>query len=129
MAWTFNMSALIGDGKNQVEAFGQVQFSGSYSTGGDGSGTIVATPGANTAGWPDFHRASSVLHASRAPIRGNFQVDGGYIGVIVPVANSAIPKLKLINPATGAELAAGAYPAAITGAVYHSLELDYRVNL
>lgn len=129
MPWTFNISALAGDGKNQVEAFGQVQFSGSYTTGGDGSGTFIATPGANTAGWPDWHPNESALHASRAPIRGNFQVDGGYIGVIVPVAGSPTPKLKLINPSNNSELAAGAYPAAITGAVYHSLELDYRLNL
>lgn len=128
MAWTFNISALPSD-HQQVEAFGQVQFSGSYSTGGDGGGTFVTTPGANTAGWPDFKPGESGLHAARAPIRGNLQVDGGYIGVVVPVPGSFIPKLKLINPATGAELASGAYPAAITSAVYHSLELDYRKNL
>ncbi|HXE30745.1 MAG TPA: hypothetical protein VN515_02965 [Terriglobales bacterium] len=128
MAWTFNISALP-SGKTQIEAFGQVQFSGNYTTGGDGSGTFVTTAGANTAGWPDFKPGDSVLHAGRPPVRGSFQVDGGYIGVIVPVAGSAIPKLKLINPATGSELAAGAYPGAITGAVYHSLELDYRINL
>lgn len=128
MAWAFNISAMA-EGETQVEAFGQVQFSGSYATGGDGAGAFVTTPGANTAGWPDFKPGASVLHAARAPIRANFQVDGGYIGVVVPVAGSAIPKLKLINPATNSELAAGAYPAAITAAVYHSLELDYRKNL
>ncbi|HXR97000.1 MAG TPA: hypothetical protein VN709_04070 [Terriglobales bacterium] len=128
MAWTFNISALPVD-RSQTEAFGQVQFSGNYTTGGDAAGTFVTAAGTNTAGWPDYKRGASQLHASRPPVRGNFQVDGGYIGVIVPVANSAVPKLKLINPATGAELAAGAYPAAITSAVYHTLELDYRVNL
>ena len=127
MAWTFNISALP-PGRTQIEAFGQVQFSGSYTTGGDGSGTFNPAPGSNTAGWPDFKMASGVP-ASEAPIRGQVQLDGGYLAVIVPVAGSYIPKIKVINPATGAELAAGAYPAALTGAVYSTMELDYRLNL
>ncbi len=127
MAWTFNISALPAD-KTQVEAFGQLQFSGNYTTGGDAAGTFNPAAGANTAGWPDFKLASA-LPASLPPIRGTVQMDGGYVAVIVPVAGSTVPKLKVINPATGNELAAGAYPAAITGAVYHTLELGYRTNL
>ena len=128
MAWTFNISALPSE-KPQVAAFGQVQFSGNYTTGGDGAGSFVTTAGANTAGWPDFKNASAILPASRTPIRGHLQIDGGYVGVIVPVAGTSMPKLKLIDATTGSELAAGAYPASLTAAVYHSLELDYRVNL
>ena len=127
MAWTFNISALASE-RTQMRAFGQVQFSGSYTTGGDGGGTFVTTPGANTAGWPEFKNAGA-LTASLPPVQGQFQMDGGYVGVVVPAANTTVPKLKIINPATGTELAAGAYPAAITGAVYHSLDLGYRINL
>lgn len=127
MAWTFNISALASE-RTQLRAFGQVQFSGSYTTGGDGSGTFVTTPGANTAGWPDFNTGGG-LPASLPPVDGTFLMDGGYVGVIVPAANTTVPKLKIINPATGSELAAGAYPAAITGAVYHTLNLGYRINL
>lgn len=127
MAWTFNISALASE-RTHVRAFGQVQFSGNYTTGGDGSGTFVTTPGANTAGWPEANNSAG-LPASLPPILGHLQMDGGYVGVIVPAANTTVPKLKVINPATGAELAAGAYPAAITGAVYHTLDLGFRTNL
>lgn len=127
MAWTFNISALASE-RTVLRAFGQVQFSGSYTTGGDGSGSFVTSPGANTAGWPDYKNAAG-LPASLPPVQGQFQMDGGYVGVIVPAAGSTVPKLKVINPATGSELAAGAYPVAITGAVYHSLDLSYRTNL
>jgi hypothetical protein len=128
MAWTMNINSIL-PGEDEIVIAGQLVFSSSYSTGGDGSGTFVTTNGANTAGWPDVKPFESVVHATRTPHNGNVQFDGGWIAVIVPVASNPIPKIKIINPSTQAELSAGAYPASITGATYHFMQLNYRKNL
>ncbi len=124
MAWSYNISSLIPSG-NTINVFGQLQFSGSYTTGGDAAGAFNI--GGNTAGLPQFTLTSGV-HAALPPTEYNVQLDGGYLGVVIPGAGAAL-KIKVINPATGAELAAGAYPAALTSAVYHTMQLAYLKNL
>jgi hypothetical protein len=139
MAWTWNISAVVA-GEQEIEVFGQVLFSGNYTTGGDNGGTLVTTNGANTAGWPDVKFFESVLHATRPAHLGNIQIEmgagasNGVNAVIVPVAASSIPKIKLFRADTGAELGNNAaYSAATSGnisaSVYSSMQLNYRKNL
>lgn len=128
MAWTWNINSINRE-NTKVEAFGQVVFSGNYTTGGDAAGTFNTANGANTAGWPDSKPAGSVLHAAQAPVGGRLSSDSGYLPVVVPVAGSPVPKIKLVNAATGTELAAGAYPAALTGSVYTTMDLRFPTNL
>ncbi len=128
MAWTWNISSLNRE-NTQVKAFGQVIFTGNYTAGGDAAGTFNTANGANTAGWPDFKPAGSVLHAELTPVGGQVSGDTSYVGVVVPVAASPVPKIKLVDAATGAEVAAGAYPAAVTASVYTTMELRFRTNL
>jgi hypothetical protein len=125
MAWTLYLSSIVRS-DTTTEAFGQLQFSGNYTTGGDAAGTVQV--GGNTAGLPQYTQTSK-LHASLPAIMYNLQIDGGYMGVIVPGTGATNFKIKLINPSTGAELASGAYPAALTSAIYHTLGLNYLSNL
>lgn len=125
MAWTLKVSA-INQGDPLLEVFGQLVFSGNYTTGGDNGGTFDASGDAG-AGWTNFLNESAV-HAGRPPVKGNLQFDAGYWAVLVPVAGQPLPKIKIYS-GNGVELAAGAYPAAITGAAQHTMELDYKKNL
>lgn len=124
MAWTLTLSSIL-PSDSAIAVFGQLAFSGNYTAGGD-TGTLQT--GANTAGLYS-HMATSSLHADRPPVSFNVQLDGGYIGVLIPGNGPSNFKLKVLNPASGSELAAGAYPAALTGAVQHTLGLVYLRNL
>ncbi|HZT73630.1 MAG TPA: hypothetical protein VE996_08285 [Terriglobales bacterium] len=127
MPWTFNLSSLT-EGERDLAVFGQLSFSGSYATGGD-SGSFVI--GGNTIGWPDWRPGASALHAALPPIAAQVALDGGYTATVAPAASgSASFKIKIVDPATHSELAAAAYPAALTGAgALHTLALRYRKNL
>ena len=125
MAWTYLISSITSN-DTTIEVFGQLQFSGNYTTGGDGSGTFQI--GGNTAGFPQFFQTSA-LHAGQAPVRYGLHLDDGYRGVMVPGSGPSNFKLKLFDTATGAELSAAAYPAGITSAGYHGLSLAYVKNL
>lgn len=125
MAWTYLISSITPN-ESTTEVFGQLQFSGSYTTGGDASGAFQI--GGATAGYPQF-RQTSALHAGQAPLSYNMQLDAGYRGVLVPGSGPSNFKLKLFDLATGAELAAAAYPAGLTGATQHTLGLKYVKNV
>ncbi len=125
MAWTYCINSIT-HSDTTSEVSGQLQFSGNYSTGGDAAGGFQI--GGNTAGLPQFFQTAA-LHAGQPPLAATLQLDGGYLGVFVPGAGPSNFKLKVINPATNAELAAGAYPAALTAALYHTLRLSYLKNI
>ena len=84
--------------------------SGNYSTGGDTVNLQAITP---TIGQMDakvgYPGTISESEVSSAP--------GGYTAVLIKGATLATWKLQIYS-AAGAELAAGAYPAAITGGVF-----------
>lgn len=123
MPWVFNVTK-IERRERTIEAFGSLVFSGSYTAGGDATGSMVL--GGGVGGWPQSAPDQSELHADRPPLSGTVMPDEGYAGVIVPAASGALPaKLKLYS-AAGTELAAGAYPAAISGATQHTMSLVYR---
>lgn len=125
MAWTYHISSITSN-DSTVEVFGQLQFSGSYTTGGDASGSFQI--GGATAGFPQFLQTSA-LHAGQAPVRYSMQLDGGYRGVLAPGSGPSNFKLKLFDAATGAELSAAAYPAGVTSATLHALSLSYVKNV
>lgn len=125
MAWTYRISSITSNDAT-TEVFGQLQFSGSYTTGGDASGTFQS--GGSTAGFPQFMQTSAV-HAGQAPLRYSMQLDGGYRGVLAPGSGPSNFKLKLFDAATGAELSPAAYPAGVTSATLHTLSLSYAKNL
>lgn len=125
MAWSYLINSLT-HSDTTLEVSGQLQFSGSYVAGGDPSGGFQF--GGNTAGLPQFFQTSA-LHSAQPPLAATVQLDGGYLGIFVPGVGPSSFKLKVINPATNAELAAGAYPAALTAALYHTLRLSYLKNI
>ncbi len=125
MPWTYAINSITHSDTTQ-EIFGQLQFSGNYTAGGDAAGAIKL--GGNTAGLPQFLPVSA-LHAGAPPLANTVQLDGGYLGVLVPGSGPENFKLKVINPATNAELVAGAYPASLTAALYSTLRLTYLKNL
>lgn len=104
MALTFTLVDTWDDGK-RVHVTGTVTASGNYSTGGD------------TLDLSQFPAIAS----TRAPIQGTGWMDGlaGYDYVFAPGAaqNNCTVKIFQQGGSAGAfpELAAGAYPAAITG--------------
>lgn len=92
---------------NFVYAIATLSFSGSYPTGGD---TL------------DFSTVASFVPSDLPPVNviadsnggtGTFGFGGGYFQVIAGTALNNW-KIKFIN-AGGTELAAGAYPASVTG--------------
>lgn len=132
MPWTINVSAYFGGAAALVSnVFGQISFSGSYTTGGD-TGTF--TFGGNTINLPQFLEAS-VLHASRPPIIYQIQLDGGFIGLLIfPAtgANATNFKIKIINTTSGNELAAGTYAsgaaALVAATAQNTILLQYKQN-
>jgi hypothetical protein len=104
MALTFTLVDTWDDGK-RVHVSGTVTASGNYSTGGD------------TLDLSQF----PVISSTQAPIQGTAWIDGlaGYDYVFAPGASQNGCKVKIFQQGTSAgafpELAAGAYPAAITG--------------
>jgi len=125
MAWTYRISAITSH-DSTTEVFGQLQFSGSYSTGGDASGAFQI--GGATSGFSQLMQTSA-LHAGQAPVAYSMQLDDGYRGVLVPGSGPSNFKLKLFDAATGAELSAAAYPAGVSSAAQHTLKLAYAKNL
>ncbi len=126
MSWTLTVSALT-RGEQTLEAFGSLSFSGAYTTGGDAPGALAY--GANSAGFPQL-RMESVVHAGQMPISGRVDLGSGYQGQFVPAAGTGIlPAIKIFVAATGAELAAGAYPAALTGGTSAQASLNYAKNV
>jgi hypothetical protein len=103
MALTFTLVDTWDDGQ-RIHMAGTVTASGNYSTGGD---TL------------DLSKAPT-LASTQAPIQGTGWMDGlaGYDYVFAPGAALNSGKVKIFQQAATAgafpELAAGAYPAAIT---------------
>lgn len=80
---------------------GTLTFSGSYTTGGD---TL------------DFTPVMGLLPTSQAPVQVAAWSQGGTPFAYVPIQGSSFNNWKLkIFQAGGAEIAAGAYPAGVTG--------------
>jgi hypothetical protein len=104
MALSFSLVDTWDDGK-RVHVTGTLAASGSYTTGGD---TIDLSQ------FP-------VIASAQPPIQGTAWMDGlaGYDYVFMPGATMNSGKVKIFQQGSGAgafpELAAGAYPAAITG--------------
>ncbi|MGH9738840.1 MAG: hypothetical protein ACRD4X_09665 [Candidatus Acidiferrales bacterium] len=104
MALIFTLVDTWDDGK-RVHVTGTVAASGSYSTGGD------------TLDLSQF----PVIASTQAPIQGTAWMDGlaGYDYAFAPGAAQSGGKVKIFQQGSSAgafpELAAGAYPAAITG--------------
>jgi hypothetical protein len=136
MAWKLNVSRLDDEGEF-LSLFGQLVFSGVYATGGDGVGSFDFT-GVNTALLPVFLSGQTQLHATRSAFEYSINFEAGFTGVIAGNLNTpGTPtgmKLKIWNTTTGAELAAGAYPAGggtgnIIGNPYHSAMFKFKKNL
>ncbi|HTU34270.1 MAG TPA: hypothetical protein VMF66_10750 [Candidatus Acidoferrum sp.] len=104
MALTFTLVDTWDDGK-RVHASGTVSASGNYTSGGD------------TLDLSQF----PILASSQTPIQGTAWLDGlaGYDYVFAPGSAQNNGKVKIFQQGSSAgafpELAAGAYPAAITG--------------
>jgi hypothetical protein len=104
MALTFNLVDTWDDGK-RVHVAGTVAASGNYATSGD------------TLDLSQF----PIIASTQAPIQGTAWMDGlaGYDYVFYPGAALNSGKVKMFQEGSGAgpfaELAAGAYPGAITG--------------
>ena len=104
MALTFTLVDTWEDGK-RVHVSGTIAASGNYSTGGD------------TLDLSQF----PLVAATQPPIQGTAWMDGlaGYDYVFIPGAAMNSNKVKIFEQGASAgafpELAAGAYPGAITG--------------
>jgi hypothetical protein len=86
-------------GTANIYVFGTLTVSGSYSTGGD---TL------------DFSTVASQLAASQAPVK--VWIGGSTGDAYAWIPGTALNNQKVkINTASATELAAGAYPARITG--------------
>jgi hypothetical protein len=103
MALTFSLIDTWDDGK-RVHVTGTATASGNYSTGGD---TLDLSQ-------------SPIIAATQAPIQGTAWMDGisGYDYLFIPGAAMTTNKVKIFQQGSSAgpfpELAAGAYPSAIT---------------
>jgi hypothetical protein len=126
MAVAFRVTSII-ESDRFVSLFGQVLFTGNYTTGGDTVTFDFVT--ANTANLPVFLDGQTALHASRPPMKYNIQIESGFTAVVVPGTSATGFKFKVWDPSTKAEIAAGAYNAAITAAVFNFLEVDYKKNI
>jgi hypothetical protein len=104
MALTFNLIDTWDDGQ-RIHASGTVAASGNYSTGGD------------TLDLSQF----PIIASTQPPIQGTVWLDGlaGYDYVFSPGSALNSGKVKIFEQGTSAgafpEIAAGAYPSAITG--------------
>ncbi|MGH9776072.1 MAG: hypothetical protein ACRD50_14125 [Candidatus Acidiferrales bacterium] len=104
MALTFNLVDTWDDGQ-RIHVAGTLAASGNYSTGGD---TIDLSQFA-------------IIASTQPPILGTAWMDGlaGYDYVFFPGASITQNKVKIFQQGASAgafpEIAAGAYPAAITG--------------
>jgi len=136
MAVQFIVTKLDDEGEF-LNVFGQLLFTGNYMAGGEvptvaldiGSAGVVGT-NKNTASLPVFLTGQTAIHATRPPHEINIQSEAGtHIPVLIPGTSALNFKIKQIVVSTGAELAAGAYPAAITGAIFNYLMLKFKKNI
>jgi hypothetical protein len=127
MSWTLNVSRVDDEGEF-LKVFGQIVFAGVYVAGGDGVG-VFNFNGVNTAGLPVFLSGQTQLHATRGPFEYSVNLEGGFNAVVIPGTTPTNTKIKIWNTTTGAELSAGAYPAGITGQVFHSCSFAFKKNL
>ena len=130
----------IDDEGDFLSVFGQLLFSNTptnYPTGGDGALTVNLDRGTagtngvdrNTAGLPVYLKGQTKIHATLPAHEFNIQSESGtHIPVFVVGTGALNFKIKQIVTATGAELAAGAYPASVTGAVFNYLTLKFKKN-
>lgn len=121
MPYTLTISSIT-RGETTMDVFGSLGFSGSYTSGGDPDATFAYGPNAKP--FSQF-LAESVLHAGQPPLSGRVDLGHGYEGKWLPVAGDVMPEIQIYVASTGAELAAGAYPAALTGATDLQGELRY----
>lgn len=136
MSWNWIITKIDDEGE-MLSAFGQLVFTGNYATGGDAGGTVNLDKGTagvsgvsqNTAGLPVFLSGQTQLRATRPAFEQNIQIESGYNAVIVPGSGPTNFKIKIIDPSTKAELGAGAYPAALTSAVFNYLLLKFKRNI
>ena len=104
MALTFSLIDTWDDGK-RVHVTGTAAASGNYSAGGDAL---------DLSQFP-------IIAAAQAPLQGTAWMDGiaGYDYVFIPGSAMNNNKVKIFQQAASAgpfpELAAGAYPSAVTG--------------
>jgi len=137
MAISYRITSIVEEDR-YVSVFGQLVFTGNYPTGGDSlsnaAGAVapeVLPPSgpSNTASMPVFLNGQTAVHVSRQPFVWNVAIESGYSPVLIPGSGSFNFKIKLWDPATKAELAAGAYPASVTGGVYNTLEVRFKKNI
>jgi hypothetical protein len=101
---------------NKVFVAGTLAFSGSYTTGGDTLNWTTATE--------QIAPSGSVIPSASQPMLVVIASQNGNADAYVPVQGSALNNwlVKCIVPA-GTEVAAGAYPSAITGDIVAFLAL------
>jgi hypothetical protein len=100
MALAINITN-IDTGKNDFYIFGTLSASGSYASGGD---TL------------DFTTVANQIGASQAPVQVWVGGTTGDTYAFIRAASPTLANGKIkINTASNTELAAGAYPARITG--------------
>lgn len=138
MSWNWIITKIDDEGE-MLSAFGQLIFTNAqnYVGGGDPNGTVnldkgsagVAGVSQNTAGLPVFLSGQTALRATRPAFEINVQIESGYNAVIVPGSGPLNFKIKILDPATKAELGAGAYPAALISAVFNYLLLKFKRNI
>lgn len=137
MAISLRITSIVEEDR-YVSVFGQLIFTGNYVAGGDSlanaAGAVapeILPPSgpANTASMPVFLNGQTAAHVTRQPFVWNVAIESGYNPVLVPGAGSFNFKIKLFDPSTKAELAAGAYPASVIAAVFNTIELRYKKNI
>jgi len=115
MAISFKVDAVDSSSQSTIVIYGTLVFSGSYVSGGDTlnfltAGTTQGGMGADAIKSLSLPQFSTVLEAPVAGTPGT-----GYTFLYSPGTTQANGKVQLFNGTT--ELAAGAYPAGVTGAV------------
>lgn len=124
MSWTLRVTKVDDEGEF-LTVFGQLVLAGAYATGGDSTGAFdFSTP--NTASLPVFQSGQTGLHASRGPFEYNVQIDAGFQAVVIPGTTPVNTKIKFRDTTTGSELAAGAYPAGLTSALFNSVTFRFK---
>ena len=137
MAISLRVTSIVEEDR-YLSVFGQLIFTGNYAAGGDILNNAANTqnpeilpPGGpgNTASMPVFLNGQTGVHVSRQPFVWNVAIESGYNPVLVPGNGPFNFKVKLFDPSTKAELAAGAYPASVIAAVFNTIELRYKKNI
>lgn len=147
MPISYRITSII-ESDRYVSVFGQIVFSGNYTTGGDSllnvAGQVApealppGTP-ANTGGLFVFTGGQTEVHVTRAPLEYNLQLDigtgstAGVQGALIPGNGAFNFKIKLSNSSSGAELTnATAYSAQaprLDNTNNHTLNIRYKKNI